>query len=978
MQQEGTAPLPGRIGPFRILERIGEGGMGAVYLAEQDSPHRRVALKVIRAEASSEKLLRRFEREAELLGRLQHHGIAQIFQAGTHETPHGVQPYFAMEYVRGQRLDEYARLHELGTRERLELAALICDAVEYAHQNGVIHRDLKPGNILVTAEGLPKVLDFGVARLADQESRSTMHTDVGALLGTLPYMSPEQASGDPNALDTRSDVYSLGVLFFELLTGHLPYKVERRMLPEAVRVIREDEPDKLSTHDKSLRGDVETIVAKALEKDKQRRYPSASALAADIRRALADEPITARPPSAWYQLSKFAHRNQALVAGAAATFVALVAGTVVATTQAVRARKAEKLAQTQTGLALERLAQATKAEEETRAQRDRAEQAETLALERLERSEIEQKKAAEAASFLESIFAGIDPYQALGADTTLLHRILADAENRISTDLAGQPEVEASIRRTLGVAYVTLVAFERADGHLQRALELDLELFGPDDERTMTAQQSIAKLLFARGDHAGAEAMLREIHARQERLFGPDAPATLDTERELADNLARRGLHAEAERIFREVLARQQDLESALETKGSLAICIHLQGKHDEAEELLGEVLFEHSEREGKDSVPALVALENLALVVSSQGRPTEAEGMHRDALDGLSRIFGAENPFTLNVVNNLGLVIAEQGRTEEAEQLLRECLESRRRVLGPRHADTLRSMSALATHLIEQGRFEEALPLVREALDVQVATLGNGHNDTQTTRFRLAELLKVAHRYGEAAELLHEIVEFDRTALGESHPDFGVALYNWAGTLQDAGDSEGAEKAYREVLELRERHSWPDSPFVASAINGLAKVLERRGERMAAEALFEEALALRRDLFGREEVVHSLFDYGEALLDRGSTQRAEPLLVELCEILPAVKRDNDWRIASGKSLLGRCLALEGRFAEAAPLLEDACVRVTTNPDPLPSVRENALLWTAEMYAAWELAEPGAGHADKGAKWRALLAATPE
>ncbi|HEY3243126.1 MAG TPA: serine/threonine-protein kinase, partial [Phycisphaerae bacterium] len=384
---------------FRLLRVIGEGGMGVVYEAEQEHPRRTVALKIIRPGLMSHRILRRFQQEADILGQLQHPGIAQIYEAGMAEIEGSgfrVQgsdtsadarvPFFAMEFVRGQPLIDYATQHELGTRQRLELIAKVCDAVQHAHQHSVIHRDLKPANILVVDDSepltpvggdtralkactsrpafaggilssptpigsdvaaratprprgrgseciiesaIPKILDFGVARLTDSDVQvTTVQTDVGQLIGTIPYMSPEQIVGDPQQVDARADIYALGVILYELLSGRLPLDVRHRSIPEAARMIREEEPSRLSSINAMFRGDIETIVAKALEKEPQRRYASASELGADIRRYLADQPIAARPASTLYQLRKFAKRNRALVGGVASTLLVLMAGAV--------------------------------------------------------------------------------------------------------------------------------------------------------------------------------------------------------------------------------------------------------------------------------------------------------------------------------------------------------------------------------------------------------------------------------------------------------------------------------------------------------------------------------------------------------------------------------------------------------------------------------------------------------------------------
>jgi tetratricopeptide (TPR) repeat protein/predicted Ser/Thr protein kinase len=322
-----TSQLPSAFGPYRILRVLGEGGMGVVYLAEQDKPRRRVALKVLKPGAATAEHLRRFEHEADVLGRLQHPNIAQIFEAGMADAGHGPQPFFAMELIAGQPLTVYARERNLGNRQRLAIMIDVCRAVQYAHTKGVIHRDLKPSNILVDEAGRPKVLDFGVARLTDGDVHATvLGTGVGQLVGTIPYMSPEQAAADPDALDTRSDVYTLGVICYQLLAGRLPHEVKGKAPLEAVRTIREDDPTPLSAANRAFRGDLETIVATALEKDPDRRYPSAAALADDIERYLTDQPIVARPAGTIYRLRKFTKRNKAVVGGVIAVFVVLLLG----------------------------------------------------------------------------------------------------------------------------------------------------------------------------------------------------------------------------------------------------------------------------------------------------------------------------------------------------------------------------------------------------------------------------------------------------------------------------------------------------------------------------------------------------------------------------------------------------------------------------------------------------------------------------
>jgi predicted Ser/Thr protein kinase len=490
---------PAVIGRYRVLRLVGEGGMGVVYEAQQDHPRRTVALKVIKPGLVSPELVRRFDQESHALGRLQHPGIAQIYEAGMADTGFGPQPYFAMEFIHGANVTEYAEKHQLKTRQRLEILVKIADAVQHAHQRGLIHRDLKPANILIDESGQPKVLDFGVARATDSDAKATSLTDVGQLVGTLAYMSPEQVLADPLGLDTRSDVYALGVILYELLAGRLPYTVSEK-LHEAIHSIREEDPSKLSAVSRSYRGDIETIVAKALEKDKTRRYGSAAEFAADITRYLKDEPIVARPPSAGYQLRKFARRHTAFVAGVAAVFVVLVAGTVVSTWQAQEARRERDHARE---AELKASAELDRANLKAEREQARAESENKLALDaegrtkppldnalsEKRRADTEAEIARAAQDFLgRDLLQMADPH----AQSRLLNpnqpaapssspnpnitvkELLDHASSRIGGKFDKKPLVEAAIREFIGDTYFRMGVYVEAQQHFQRAFALRL------------------------------------------------------------------------------------------------------------------------------------------------------------------------------------------------------------------------------------------------------------------------------------------------------------------------------------------------------------------------------------------------------------------------------------------------------------------------------------------------------------------------
>jgi TonB family protein len=547
LSSAGAVACPAVIGRYRILKLIGEGGMGSVYEAEQDRPRRAVALKIIKPSMSNRDLLRRFEQESQALGRLQHPGIAQIYEAGTVDTGFGPQPYFAMELIRGKSPRDHAESLHLNTRERLAMMAKICDAVHHAHQRGLIHRDLKPANIVVDATGQPKILDFGVARVTDRDSKATV-TDIGQLVGTLAYMSPEQTLADPLDIDTRSDVYALGVILYELLTGHLPYVVSND-LARAIQAIREEDPVRLSALNRSYRGDIETMVAKALEKDRERRYASAAGMAADIRRYLSDEPIVARPPTATYQLQKFTRRHRALVTGFAAVLVVLIVGIVLIAREAIRANVAEQMGQ-------EQLGRAELAEKQLRTEVERANSA---------------KSAAQAAE--EQATSGM--LRALAAEKrAMMAKSAAEAEQFVAQ--GKHTEAQALYARVL------------ADDRL---------LFGNNDPITLSHMAALAsayvtpRLPLSERKYDRAEKLWKELLSTQRLTLGEDAPGTLETMGSLASLYGLQRKHEEAEALWTRVVdgfRRSAGEESGLTLTSMISLkeIYDAQGKASQAAQL--------------------------------------------------------------------------------------------------------------------------------------------------------------------------------------------------------------------------------------------------------------------------------------------------------------------------------------------------------------------------------------------------------
>jgi eukaryotic-like serine/threonine-protein kinase len=731
---------PRNLGKYRIVSLLGEGGMGAVYQAEQEHPRRIVALKVIRPGWASAELLRRFEQESQALGRLQHPGIAQIYEAGTADTGFGPQPYFAMEFIRGETLRDYAETKHLSLSQKMELMVKICEAVHHAHQRGLIHRDLKPGNILVDETGQPKILDFGVARAMDSDAQAaTGHTVSGQLVGTLAYMSPEQVLADPLELDTRSDVYALGVILYELLAGRLPYQISQK-LPEALQTIREEHPAPLSSISRLFGGDIETITQKALEKEKARRYGSAASLADDIRRFLRDEPILARPPSSTYQFKKFARRHRAWVAGTAAVFVVLVGGIAVGTTEAMRATRA------------------------TRAALDQAATAKAV-------SDFLQNDLLSQASAVTQAGPDRPPDPDLKVRTALER-----AASRIAGKFDKQPLVEASIRDTVANAYVDLGLYPQAQPQVERALELRRRVLGTDHPDTLSSMNDLAQLHAYQGNYTQAEPLYTRVLEGQRRVIGEERPAVLTTMGSLAQLYLYQGKYAQAEALYsrtleisRRVLGNEH-IDTLADMTG-LAVALNNQGKYLQAEALYLQILEISRRVLGDEHPDTMTNMIGLAKVYESEGRFGEAEGLYNRTLEISRRVLGEEHPNVLIYVNNLAGLYQVEGKYAQAQALYKKTLEVRRRVLGEQHPDTLLTSSGLARVYLNKAAYAQAEPLLSKVLEIQKRVLGEEHPDTLVSMADLAQLYVNRGDYVKAESFDTRILGARRRVLGDRHP---------------------------------------------------------------------------------------------------------------------------------------------------------------------------------------------------------------
>ena len=704
----------GVVGPYRTLQPLGEGGMGEVWLAEQLKPIRRqVALKLIKPGMDTAQVIARFEAERQALAVMDHPGIAKVFDAGI--TPQG-RSYFAMEYVRGEPLTLYCDRHRLTVEERLELFVHVCEAVQHAHQKGIIHRDLKPSNILVATHDdrpVPKVIDFGVAKaMTGGLTDRTLFTALTGFVGTPGYMSPEQTGSGGVDIDTRTDVYALGVVLYELLTGFLPFSAElfrQKTADEIRRTILEVEPPRPSTRVTSsteetdhaaanrrtdqvrlksiLRGDLDWITMRALEKDRTRRYGSASDLAAEIRRHLAHEPVLAGPPGAGYRTGKFVRRHRIAVAASVAVLLLLVA---FGTAMAVQARRIAR-------------------------ERDRANQ-------EASRANREAAAATQVTDFLVSLFRVSDPSEARGASLTA-REVLDRGAERLERELVDQPELRSRLMSTIANVYTELGLRQNSLEVYQRVLEIRRASMGESHPLTYSA-------------HMGVGNALNALNRKDEAL------PHLQTAFEGFNRLA--GLAS----------------EDTLKALNNLAVLAFTSGRLEEGESRLGELVKGRTALYGADDLRTISAKANYAAAQHALERWAEATATYGEVLAARRKQLPHDHPHTLRVLSNLGELARQRGRFDEADKYFAEALTGRRRVLPPTHTDLALTLSYYGDLRNAQRRPEEAERMLRESVGIYRAALPNGSPMVFLAESRLGESLAQQRKFKEAEPLVAQAAE--------------------------------------------------------------------------------------------------------------------------------------------------------------------------------------------------------------------------
>ncbi|HXJ61992.1 MAG TPA: serine/threonine-protein kinase [Verrucomicrobiae bacterium] len=992
-----------RIGRYRLLEEIGRGGCGVVYMAGQEEPvQRKVALKVIKLGMDTRQVVARFEAERQAVALMDHPNIAKVLDAGATDAG---RPYFVMELVGGIKITDYCNQNQLTTRQRLDLFIQVCRAIQHAHQKGVIHRDIKPSNVLVATqdgEPVPKVIDFGIAKATQGKlTDDTVFTAFEQFLGTPAYMSPEQAQLGGLDVDTRSDIYSLGVLLYELLTGKTPFDAKELLaagLDAMRRAIQEKEPptpstrlkqegiaqqvqssgeSKIKNQKSKIANDLDCIVMKCLEKDRARRYETANGLAVDIERHLNNEPVTASPPGRLYRFQKLVRRNKVAATATAVVALVLVLGVVASTWQAVRARRAEQQA---------RRAQANEALERQKAQNAQANEAKEL-----QKAQTEAAKSHQVAQFLKDMLEGVGPSVARGRDTAMLREILDKTAGRIGRDLTNQPEVEMELQDILGSTYLQLGQYERMEEMQKENLRIARSQPRQDSLAAARALNQIAAAQLSLAHYDQAEQAAREALAIRQGLLGKENAGVADSLNTLGLVLRGKGLLAQAEGIFREALAMTRktsgnDNANVAMDLANLAEAILAQTdsvvpgqagpggsepRLAEAAALLDEALSIRRKVLGNDHPDIVTSLQLQAKVLEKQRKEPQAEAILREALALQRKLLGDEHDQVAACMTHLAAALFRQDKLAEAETLYRDSLAIQKKLLGDKHPEVASNLSNLGNVLYRQGKLGEAVELFRQALTIKRTAFGDDHPGVATVRYNLACTLEGLGQWAEAETLFRGAMPTYSGLFGAESPRIATLLNHVGEDLQKQGKLTEAEATYRHAFVMERKLLGDQHPYVATTADRLGVVLEREGKVDEVETLYRDRVqALRAVVPGDDPgLAHALAQLTSKLLGQGKFTNAEPIARE-CLAIREKQLPDDWRTFNTRSLLGDTLLGQQKYADAEPLLVSGYQGMAQRQNQIPAEAKAKLKESMQRLVNLYVAT---GQTNQAAEWKKNL-----
>jgi serine/threonine protein kinase len=1021
-----------KIGPYKVLELIGEGGFGSVYMAQQEHPvQRRVALKIIKLGMDTRQVVARFEQERQALAVMDHPNIAKVFDAGATVTG---RPYFVMELVKGDPIVSYCDKHKLSIRERLELFVLVCRAVQHAHTKGIIHRDIKPSNILVTVvdgAARPKVIDFGIAKATNTRlTEMTLFTEQRQLIGTPEYMSPEQAHGSLD-IDTRTDVYSLGVVLYELLTGSTPFsgqELRSAAYAEIQRIILEVDPPRPSTRLSQsgaslasvaaqrstqparlgivVRGELDWIVMKALEKNRQRRYETAVGLALDVQRYLNGEAIVAAPASASYRLSKFVTRNKGVVLAGSAVAAALLLGVFAFAWQARDARE-------QRDIALDSKKAETMQRELADAQRDKAIAAQAEANKRA--AEIKQIAAFQAKMLQDIdarsageklmldvrerftsalVKAGTPPadvttradlfakelseVNATDTAAALIDAtLLKPARKAVDTEFADQPVVAASLRGTLGVLYRTLANYDEALVLHESALRANRAALGDDHPDTLDSISQYALSLERKGDEVAAEGLWREVMERRQRVQGNDNELTMQALGNLGNNLRSQSKFDEAEPLLRGAFEGHKRIKGpsdrkTLYTMNTLGFFYAETGKLAETE-LYWRGAYEIGLREfGPDDPDVLVWTNNLGGLLVSMGKYADAEPFCLAAAEGMRRAKGVEHPDTLTTEMGYANVLALQGKSAAAEPIALRVVETRIRVLGEEHPETVQGLLITSNILREQYKYEESGVYIQRAVDIRTRVLGPSAPDTLFSVSTLARSYCDRGDLGRGISLYREVLDRAEGVWPETAPNRLFAYQNLGSALTRAEKYAEARKYLQKCYDLRVKVAGPENAEALNVLTLLARVSEMEGDLETAERMYRELLQKMIAARGPESIstISARSNLGDTLRGMGKYPEALALAEQVAAAHAKAGERSGVLILTGRQQVGRILISMGRLEEARAQITPIYPALVEHRAGTVERKLHATKVLMELYAALEKAEPGKGHSETFDRWK--------